>query len=167
MSREPHRNGGFRGARGQSLVEFALLFPVLILLLFGIVDLGRGVYAYNTVDNAARQGARVAAVNQIQTSPDCDQSRPIENPADPHWSIKTCAAVAAYSLGVTAGDVAVTYFPPPGNALLTCSPTLHVGCIAKVTVQHTFRAATPIIGNLVGDIALSSTAEIPIERVFP
>jgi Flp pilus assembly protein TadG len=148
-------------------VEFALLFPVLILLLFGIVDLGRGVYAYNTIDNAARQGARVATVNQIEESPDCDESRPIEDPADPHWSIKTCAVVAAFSLGVAMSDVDVTYFAPPGNVLLTCSPTLHVGCIAKVTVQYAFRPATPIIGNIVGDVALSSTAEIPVERVFP
>jgi Flp pilus assembly protein TadG len=136
-------------------------------MLFGIVDLGRGVYTYTTIDNAARQGARVASVNQIETSVDCDESRPIEDPSDPHWSIKTCAAAAATGLGVTTAQVTVSYFPPPGNALLTCLPTLHVGCIARVNVQHTFQPATPIVGNLVGPIAMSSTAEVPVERVFP
>lgn len=161
------RSAPARADSGQSLTEFALILPLLILLLFGIVDLGRGIYAYNTIANAATQGARVATVNQIQTSPDCDQSRPIENPADPHWSIKTCAAVAASGLNVQTTDVAVSYFPPPGNALLTCTPTLHVGCIARVTVVHSFRPATPIVGNIVGTVALSSTAEVPLERVFP
>jgi Flp pilus assembly protein TadG len=157
---------------GQSLPEFALILPVLLLLLFGIVDLGRGVFAYNTIQNAANLGVRVAAVNQIETSPDCDQRRPIENPADPHWSIKTCAANAATGLGVQTSDVTVTYAAPPGNAVLVCSPptgspTLQVGCIATVTVTYTFRAATPIVGNLVGPVTLSSTSEMPVERIFP
>ena len=77
--------------RGQGLVEFALVFPVFILLLFGILDLGRAVYAYNTIGDAAREGARVAIVNQIETSPDCLQDRPIQDLANPHWSIKACA----------------------------------------------------------------------------
>lgn len=159
-------------SRGQSLVEFALILPVLLLLLFGILDLGRGVYAYNTISNAAHQGARVASVNQIQVSPDCDGSRPIENPADPHWSIKACAIDAAVSLGLQPSDVQVIYSAPPGNTVLVCSPPtgspkLQVGCLANVTVQYTFRAATPIVGNLVGAIAMSSTAEVPIERIFP
>ena len=45
---------------GQALVEFALVVPVLILLLFGILDFGRAIYAYNTIADAARDGARVA-----------------------------------------------------------------------------------------------------------
>lgn len=42
--------------RGVSAVEFALIAPVLILLLVGILDLGRAVNAYVTVSNAAREG---------------------------------------------------------------------------------------------------------------
>jgi Flp pilus assembly protein TadG len=49
---------------GQSLVEFALVLPVFLLLIFGIIDLGRGVYAYNTIQNAAREAVRVAIVDQ-------------------------------------------------------------------------------------------------------
>ena len=88
--------------RGQGLVEFALVFPVFILLLFGILDLGRAVYAYNTIGDAAREGARVAIVNQIQTSPDCLQDRPIQDLANPHWSIKACAIRWANALDLTA-----------------------------------------------------------------
>lgn len=45
-------------AEGDSLVEFALILPVLMLILMGIFDLGRAFYAYNVIANAAREGAR-------------------------------------------------------------------------------------------------------------
>jgi Flp pilus assembly protein TadG len=156
-----------RRSRGQALVEFALIFPVLVLLLLGIFEVGRLVFAYNTLGNAAREGARVAAVNQIQTSPDCTNNRPIvnPNPALAHWSIKQCAADKALSLGLTASDVDVQYSAPPG-VTFTCSP-LRVGCLATVTVEHQFRAITPIIGDIIGPIDLEAVSEMPIERVFP
>jgi Flp pilus assembly protein TadG len=154
---------------GQALVEFALVFPVLIVLLLGLFDLGRGVYAYNTVANAARDGARVAAVNQIQSSVagDCVQSRPVESVAMAHWSIKSCAVASAIALGVPETDVSVAYSPPPTTPTLGCSSPLHVGCIASVTVRYQFRPLTPVIGNLMGPITMDSTSQIPVERVFP
>lgn len=149
-------------------MEFALAFPIIILIFFAIFDVGRGIYAYNTISNAARVGARVAVVNQIPTTPagDCNQSRPIENPGVPHWSVQTCAAGSAISLGIPASAVTVTYSTPPG-ASLSCSPTLKVGCIASVTVSYTYVPSTPVIGSLIGTIAMSSTSELPVERVFP
>jgi hypothetical protein len=62
--------------------------------------------------------------------------------------------------------VTVAYSTPVGTTL-SCSPTLHVGCIASVTVTDSWTPITPVIGSLVGPIALSSTSKIPIERVFP
>ena len=164
MSRRSRRRASQGG--GQSLVEFALVIPIIVLLVAAFVEIGRAVFAYNTIANAARQGARVAAVNQIAVLTDCDESRPIEDPYEPHWSYRGCAIAAASALGISTSNVSIAYAPPPGTTL-TCSPTLHVGCIARVTVQYTFQPATPIIGNIVGDIAMSSTAEVPVERVFP
>jgi hypothetical protein len=43
---------------GQSMTEFAVLAPVFFLLLLGTIDLGRAVYTYNAISNAAREGAR-------------------------------------------------------------------------------------------------------------
>ena len=51
-----------RGERGQSLVEFALLLPIFLILLFAIVDFGLGLNAWITITNSAREGARVGAV---------------------------------------------------------------------------------------------------------
>ena len=59
----PRRRARQRG-RGQALVEFALVIPLFLLLLISLFDLGRGVFAYNTLTNAAREGARMAIVNQ-------------------------------------------------------------------------------------------------------
>jgi len=54
------------GSRGQALVEFALVLPLLVLLLCGVLDGARLVYTYNTLSQAAREGARVAAVETSQ-----------------------------------------------------------------------------------------------------
>lgn len=64
------KRGG--GQRSQALIEFALISPVLLLLLFGIVDIGRAIFYYDTLNHAAREGARAAvrASNQLPTNSD-------------------------------------------------------------------------------------------------
>ena len=58
--------------KAQALIEFALVSPVLLLLLFGIVDIGRSIFYYDTLNHAAREGARAAvrASNQLPTNTD-------------------------------------------------------------------------------------------------
>ena len=90
-----------RRSRGQALVETALILPVFILLLLVIFDFGRAIYAYNTVANAARTGARLAATNQILTSPTCDETRPTVNAATPYSSVTACTVRAGASVGLT------------------------------------------------------------------
>jgi Flp pilus assembly protein TadG len=45
--------------QGQSLIEFALLLPILVLIIFGVLELGRAFFAFIAISNAAREGARV------------------------------------------------------------------------------------------------------------
>ena len=47
-------------------MEFAITLPILALLVFGIFDLGRVVYFYSAMQNAAREGARIGVVNPYQ-----------------------------------------------------------------------------------------------------
>jgi Flp pilus assembly protein TadG len=47
---------------GQNMVEFALIVPFFLLLVFAIVDFGMGFHAWITVTNSAREGARLGAV---------------------------------------------------------------------------------------------------------
>jgi Flp pilus assembly protein TadG len=53
-----------RSERGTAIVEFALIAPLLFLLLFGIIDFGRALDYYNQLTQLAGQGARAAAVNR-------------------------------------------------------------------------------------------------------
>ncbi len=48
--------------RGAAIVEFAIIFPVLIVLLFGVIDFGRAFFLRNNLIAAAREGARAGAV---------------------------------------------------------------------------------------------------------
>ena len=50
------------GEKGQALVEFTLLIPIFLLLLFAIIDFGMGFYTWISVTNGAREGARLGVV---------------------------------------------------------------------------------------------------------
>jgi Flp pilus assembly protein TadG len=56
------------GQRGQAMVEFALTAPILVLLLFGLVELGNGMNSYLTVLASARDGARLGAQGSASDS---------------------------------------------------------------------------------------------------
>ena len=52
---------------GQTLVEFALVIPILLLLLLGFLDLGRALFYYSSLSNAVREGARSGIVMAADT----------------------------------------------------------------------------------------------------
>jgi len=157
--------------RGQALVEFALIVPVFVLVLVGLLDLGRGVYAFNTISNASREAVRVGIVDQ-----NCAN---IVNAATQH----------AVSLGVPASDVSVWIWDstasstgdfspasaathrracgtPPGTSECPQSATaatIPTGCVVEVQVVYHYTAATPIIGKIVGTIDMSGKTREPIE----
>lgn len=75
-----------RGTQGQSLVEFALILPLFMLLFFGVVDGARLVYTNSQLGQAAREGARVAAVEASSigsTDLSCVASESLITPARP------------------------------------------------------------------------------------
>jgi Flp pilus assembly protein TadG len=158
-----------RRSRGQALVEFAFVFPVIALMTFAFIDIGRAVFALNTLTEAARQATRVAIVNQLDPVSGpwlCQSSRPVQNAADPDWTWRGCAVASGATIGVQAADVSVAYSTPAGTDL-TCSPHLNVGCIVTVTVTAKFTPITPVAGIVIGEIDMSSTSEMPLERLFP
>jgi Flp pilus assembly protein TadG len=54
---------GIRGEKGATLLEFAVVGVLFMLLTAGMMEMARGVWTYNTVSHAAREGARYAIVN--------------------------------------------------------------------------------------------------------
>jgi Flp pilus assembly protein TadG len=141
-------------SRGQTLVEFALVIPLVLLLFMGVFDFGRAIYSYNTISNAARDGARKAIVDQTVGAAAQE------------------AAEQATALGLDPADtnqVQVRYLLPNLSGACPAEPSggYGIGCIAEVRVQYTFRAITPVIGNVVGPIQLSTTTQIPVEATRP
>lgn len=58
----PHRAADPGRERGQSLVELAIVLPVLLALVVGIFEFGRAWNVYQVITNAAREGARLAVI---------------------------------------------------------------------------------------------------------
>jgi len=92
--------------RGQSLVEFALLLPLMLLIITGLFDVARAVWEENTLAYAAREGTRYAIVHGSAGSPAAD-------PTDPGCDIVICVnipqVVRAAAIGVPNITVTVTY----------------------------------------------------------
>ena len=53
--------------RGQSIVEFALIIPIVVLAITVFIDLGRVVYSYSALSHAVREGTRFAIVHPPDT----------------------------------------------------------------------------------------------------
>jgi Flp pilus assembly protein TadG len=64
---------------GQALVETALILPLFLMLLMGIVDMGRAVWATTSLSSAAREAARYAIVHGGSASTLCPVGPPIPN----------------------------------------------------------------------------------------
>jgi len=68
LSPHRHQYSEQRHPRGQGLVEFALLLPILLLLLVGVFDLGRAFHALITLNNAGREAARYGTLHRLDLS---------------------------------------------------------------------------------------------------
>jgi Flp pilus assembly protein TadG len=135
--------------RGQTLVEFALILPIFVLVLVGIFDVGRAIYAYNTVNNAAREAVRVAIVDQDTAA------------------ITAEAVSQSVSLGLNSSAVTVDFLQPDYTDNAPCNVSPRYGCVASVEVAYTYNAATPIISQLMGTLTLTGASMQPIERTNP
>ena len=141
MNRLVHRR---RDEGGQSMVEFALIIPLFVLVLLGLFDVGRAVYAYNTVNNAAREAGRLAIVDQYEDH------------------VLDEAVAAASGIGVLRDDVTVEYELPDGSPCADVGDNDIVRCVAVVTVPYRYEAATPVIGRILGPITIQGQSRFPV-----
>ena len=111
-----------RRERGQDLIEFALILPILALLLFGIMEFGIIMFSHNTIADAAREGARYGAVHCPSWSTTCNLT-----------DISTETKKLMRGLKQDAGHLTVT-------------PTHPTGTI-RVEVQYKVDVITFIVGS--------------------
>ncbi len=154
----------WRGRAGQSLVEMAMVLPILALLTFGLVDFGRGYYFQVSITNAAREGARVAILNIYvgPETPSCSSSN----------SYRTCPVQTDANI-ITAVGHELSYSGIPPTSITICPPHdstgSTVGCpdttnrvdkwvaqnpvnyYVTVIVKYDFQLYTPLMQQLVGN----------------
>lgn len=144
------RRRGHR-SEGQSLVEFALVMPVFFLLVFGIIDGGRAILAYNDMSQATRNVARVASVTCFDTTTRCDATTagtPIES------------AIAAQAAGLQ-GPVTWTVQCIDRMTNTVANPC-KVGDLVRVAVTSQITMFTPIIAQALGTVNVASKSEASI-----
>lgn len=124
--------------RGAAAIEFALLFPVLMLIVFGIIDFGRALNAQITLTQAAREGARLDALG------------------NPNVATRTQAAAT----GLSPVSVTVTACPP--GAASTADAVVDV----RYTFNFITPIGT-IAGLLGGSGSLGSPVTLTAQGVMP
>jgi len=130
--------------RGSVAVEFALLLPVLLLIIFGVIDFGRAISAQITLTQAAREGARLASLGYSASA------------------VQTRAQSAA--TGLSAVTVTVSSSCPSGAG---------TGVDAVVQTSYQFSFITPVgaLAAMFGSasfgstLTLTATGEMPCETL--
>jgi Flp pilus assembly protein TadG len=124
-----------RSERGQSMVEFALLFPLLLLLLCGIVDIGRFCYAYLKLEQAAQETVRLGGLGRTDTE--------IISFANQYVTLQGTSPLT------------VTVTPPDSSR--------RSGQYIHVTLTLPQRWMTPIIGGLLPQPVIQAQSTIRVE----
>ena len=149
-------------ARAQALTEFALIAPLLVLLLFSIIEGGRLIFYYQTLGNATREGARYAIVHGMDAPSPCSTSGPdrggpsgpmpgtLVNPCDPDANnVKAAVRDAAFGIVGTADfDELLVEYPEANQR----------GDNVRVYVEYTYDPITPFMPSFV--ISAESTLVI-------
>lgn len=123
----------------QGMVEFALILPVLLLIVLGLIETGRLIFIYSTVTNAAREAARYGSAtgnsdNGIPRFMDCAE-------------IINAAVRVGFANSIQPGDVTITYDNGPGTASLGgCPPdnaAIQTGSRILAEVESPFDTVIP------------------------
>src|SRR6266566_856783 len=108
-----------RDEKGQTMVEFTLVLPVLLVVLFGIIQFGIVFSNYIALTDAVRAGARTAAVSRSSTTPVADvQARVMDASGDLDSTKVNVPPPVTPSGWVHGGDVTVTATYPYSISLL-------------------------------------------------
>jgi Flp pilus assembly protein TadG len=158
------------GRRGQGLVEFALVLPIFMLLIFAVIDGGRYVYVNSTLSNAAREGARLGSVEASwrgSTDPSCGTTGGPVCPANNAVLVQHITSAANRQMApfgavdnVYLRCVAASGTPPTGEWTGVSCGSNAAGGYLSIRVTFTWSAMTPVVGNIMGDITSSASATV-------
>lgn len=158
-------------AAGQGLVEFALVLPIFLLLLFGIIDGSRLVFTNSTLSQAAREGARQASVEASWVGSSEGSCNTLAGPICPaSVNVLKAHVIAAVNRMTTLGPISSSDVflscdastAPSGNWTGQTCTSRTSGSYVSVRVASTFTPITPVIGQILGTITLSGSATMAI-----
>ena len=138
---------------GQSLVEFALLFPLALLLITGFFDLGRAIFYYSSLTNAVREAARYAIIdNNAEIGPYKDNIDVINKYSFGVPDVNTSPTIEPCYPGPCTflsqdEDFVVTIIRIPVDE--NQDPKVYVN--VRVEANFTFKPITPGIVKIFGD----------------
>lgn len=127
--------------RGGNLLEFGLVMLVFCMFVFGVMDFGRAIYAYNFVNNAASRATRYAIVRGA------DSSDPV-----------TATEVADYVKGIVPPDIN----PGDVDVSTTWSPNNAPGSNVRVQVSDNFHFQLPMLPTY--GLTLTGTSQMVISH---
>lgn len=131
-----------RGESGAAMVEFAIVLPLLLVLVLGIIDFGRALFVLNNLTNAAREGARFGATRIEPPPTNGAVQTAVRNRVTQYVNGAISPAPSGYTIAVTATNqsvtVAIQNFP---FQMLTPFVTMLPGlsAITMPTVTSVFR----------------------------
>jgi Flp pilus assembly protein TadG len=155
-----------KGDEGNSLLEYAFIAMLFMIMILGIVDFGRALYAYHFVSHAAREATRYAAVRGSTCNDDgsCSLATPDTGPAQSTNTVIQDYVNSIVPSGLDSSKVTTTPNWPVQTTGPTACTTIATqnspGCTVEVQVTYAFRYLYPFIHN--GSINLSSTSEMVI-----
>jgi len=164
-----------RRSAGQALVEFSLVLPVFLVMLMGVVDVGRAIWAQNSLAAAAREGARFAIVHGGSANTDCPVGPPVAgvtktvtaSSACPYPSPSTQAikdVVAAFAnAGGTALSVTVCYGTGCSGDTNAVGATNARGVPVTVAVSSRVNLITPSLLGM-GGFGISSVTTMVVNH---
>ena len=139
-----------RDEGGQALVEFALVLIIFFILIFGMIDVGRAVWHYNTLAQATREGTRYAIVHGADSSDPSGPGSSYYTPPNSDTQISHVVKNHASALNSTQLTVTADWVDGTNEA----------GNRVMVSVQYTFTPMYNVFGMLSFDMSSSSTMEI-------
>ena len=154
--------------RGASMVEFAFAATAFLLVLFGVIEFGRALYMYHTVENAARLGSRWA---MVRGSTSCSDAKPVANcnasPTDIQTFVRSNVPIVDSGTLNIASAWSSSIFPAascpappsPGPGTLTAGSNA-AGHLVCVTVTYPFKFAIPFVSKATWN--LSSTSQMTV-----
>jgi hypothetical protein len=142
-------------ARGQAMVEFAIVLPIFLAMLLGIVDFGRVIWATNSLSNAASEAARFAIVHGGSANDPC----PV-GPPGPDANIPAASASCPYPAPSKQAvkNVAIGYAIAGGSSV-TATVCYGTGCSGDTdAASATDARGTPVTVVVTSNISLVAPA---------